>query len=80
MRFSPHQFKNSVLTGSLGGICALGILSWAVPVRAADQPIPWECTGFAGEAQIRCTRTFTELQQEKIAKLEKELEVQQQRI
>ena len=31
--------------------------------------------GFAGEAQIRCARTFVELQQEKIAKLEKDLEI-----
>jgi uncharacterized coiled-coil protein SlyX len=49
-------------------------------VGAADQVVPWECTGFAGEAQDRCIRTFVELQQEKIAKLEKDLEIQEQTV
>lgn len=80
MRVPDTKFQNSVLTASLGGVCALGLLLWTLPVGAADQAVPWECTGFAGEAQNRCVRTFTELQQEKIVKLETALEVQQRTV
>ncbi len=79
MRFLLYPRKYSALTRSLSGLCALGIVLLSVPVGAADQAVPWECTGFTGEAQIRCTRTFTELRQEKIAKLERELEFQKQK-
>ncbi len=79
MQFLPNESNSAVLIASFGGICALAIVFWGGSVRAADQSIPWECTGFAGDAQDRCTRTFTELRQEKIAKLEKELEFQRQK-
>lgn len=76
MHISYGKFQHSVLSRSLGGIWVLGFLLWTLPVSGADPIVPWECTGFSGEAQSRCVRTFTELQQEKIAKLEKELEIQ----
>ncbi len=79
MRFSRYPFTHSVLSRSLSVLCVLGMMFWSVSVSAADQAVPWECTGFTGEAQSRCTRTFTELQQEKIAKLELELEFQKQK-
>ncbi len=80
MRIPHTKFQNSVWIGSLGGVCALGIMFWSLPVGATDQGVPWECTGFAGESQNRCIRTFAELQQEKIAKLEKDLELQKQTV
>ncbi len=78
MKFSRFPCKYSVLTCSFSGFCVLGMIFWSVSAGAADQAVPWECTGFTGEAQSRCTRTFTELRHEKIAKLEKELEFQKQ--
>ena len=80
MRLPFGEFQNSLLTRSLGGVCALGIMLWSLPVGAAGQVVPWECTGFASEAQNRCIQTFAELQQGKIAKLEKDLEVQRQTV
>ena len=80
MRLPFGEFQNFTLTRSLGGVCAVGIILWSLPVGAADQVVPWECTGFAGEARNRCIQTFGELQQEKIAKLEKNLEVQRQAV
>ncbi len=79
MIFSRWLCKCSVLPCSFSGLCVLGMMLSSVSVGAADQPVPWECSGFTGEAQIRCTRTFTELRLEKIAKLEKELEFQRQK-
>lgn len=60
---------------------AWGVGTWlllsALPVRATDVQIPWECTGYSGEAQTRCTQTFIELQRKKIAKLEGQLQAQE---
>ncbi len=78
MRLVHSNFQDSRWFGSLAPVCALSVIFWSVPVGAAEQPIPWECTGFAGDAQARCTATFAELQQEKITKLERELEAQKQ--
>lgn len=59
-----------------GGFTAL--LAWgAIPVLAADISVPWECSTYQGEAQLRCMTTFIELQRDKIAKLEGELQAQQ---
>ncbi len=79
MKFSRFPCRYFVLTSSFSGLCVLGMVFWSVSSSAAEQAVPWECTGFTGEAQSRCTRTFTELRQEKIAKLEKELEFQKQK-
>ncbi len=58
-----------------------GAATWfllsAQPARATDVQIPWECTGYSGEAQTRCVQTFIEVQREKIAKLEGQLQAQQ---
>lgn len=80
MRIPHTKFQNSVWTGSLGGVCAMGFMICTLSAGATEPAVPWECTGFAGEAQDRCIRTFVELQQEKIAKLEKDLEIQQQTV
>ena len=77
MRIPEVDLQQTVWTGNLGGACALGIMLCTLSAGAAPQAVPWECTEFSGEARSRCTRTFAELQQEKIAKLERDLEVQQ---
>lgn len=44
---------------------------------AQDTNVPWECSGYSGEAQTRCVSTLMELQQEKITKLEEQLKTQE---
>ena len=44
---------------------------------AQDSNVPWECSGYSGDAQTRCMTTLMELQQEKIDKLAKELKAQE---
>lgn len=80
MRNSDIDSQKTLGMGWLTGLCVLGFMLGALPAEATGPVIPWECTGFTGEAQNRCTRMFTELQQEKIAKLEKDLEVQQRTV
>lgn len=59
------------------GVAGLGLLLSALPVGAAEPPVPWECSEYSGEAQVRCMHTLFELQQDKIAKLEEQLKVQE---
>ncbi len=80
MRIPHVDLQHSFVTSSLGSFCALVVMLCALPADAAGPIIPWECTGFAGEAQSRCVRTFADLQQEKIATLERDLEVQQRTV
>ena len=40
---------------------------------AETSNVPWECSGYSGDAQTRCITTLMELQQEKIARLEEQL-------
>ena len=60
--------------GRTGLALALGTILWITTGTslAAEMQVPWECSGYEGEAQARCLRTFIELQQDKIAKLEGE--------
>ncbi|MGQ0810796.1 MAG: hypothetical protein ACT4OO_06170 [Nitrospiraceae bacterium] len=62
-----------ILAGGLLGAILLG----TPPARAADSSVPWECSGYSGEAQTRCLHAFIEIQREKIGKLEGELRAQQ---
>jgi len=63
----PHiKIHHSVWTSSFGGVCAMGIMFYALSVGATELAVPWECSAFVGEAQDWCIRTFVELQQEKI--------------
>jgi len=80
MRILHVELQHSFVTSSLGSFCALVVMLCALPADATGPIIPWECTGFAGEAQSRCVRTFADLQQEKIATLERDLEVQQRTV
>jgi len=74
MRIPHAKFQNSVWTPGLSGVCAMGLMLCTPAAGATEPAVPWECTAFAGEAQARCIQTFVELQQEKIAKLEKDLQ------
>jgi hypothetical protein len=64
------------ITLGTGGLAAF-LAGGAVPVLAANPSVPWECSTYQEEAQIRCMTTFIELQRDKIAKLEGELHAQQ---
>jgi uncharacterized coiled-coil protein SlyX len=44
---------------------------------AQDMNVPWECSGYTGDAQTRCVSTLMELQQEKITRLEEQLKKQE---
>lgn len=66
--------------GRLGGFSVLAVMLCSLPANATDLVVPWECTGFKGEAQSRCVRIYADLQQEKIEKLERDLEIQRQTV
>lgn len=44
---------------------------------AADTAVPWECSTYTDEAQIRCMQALIEAQREKIGKLEGKVQSQQ---
>ncbi len=45
--------------------------------HAEEPTVPWECSNYSPEAQVRCMQAMIELQREKIAKLEGGLRAQQ---
>ena len=55
------------------------ILLSTLPVHATEAQVPWECSGYSGEAQARCVQALIELQRDKIAKLEGQLKEQSDR-
>ena len=61
----------------LAGAIGILLLLWTAAARAADQAVPWECSGYTGDAQARCVNTFVELQREEIAKLKGQLQAQE---
>lgn len=61
----------------VSGAMAAVLLAAAVPARAADAQVPWECSNYEGAAQTRCLNAFIEQQREKIGQLEGELKAQQ---
>lgn len=76
----PTTLSNILNSLRVFGVGMLGIILWGLPAGAAEAALPWECSGFTGEAQNRCIHTLTQLQQEKIAKLEQELDAQRQTV
>ncbi|WP_447964921.1 hypothetical protein [Nitrospira sp. Ecomares 2.1] len=60
-------------------ICGVGVgLSLNDPQAFAEATtIPWECSGYSGDAQDRCVTTLRELQQEKIDQLAEKLKAQE---
>lgn len=77
MKFMPSKLHLSMLISCLIGAGAMGFLLCSSLASAAEPRVLWECSGFSGEAQDRCIRTYAELQQEKISKLEKAVEAQE---
>ena len=80
MRMVQEKIYRLVGMGCVGVVCAMSLILGTRFASAAESGVPWECSGFSAEAQSRCLQTFAELQQEKIAKLEKELESQRQTV
>ena len=62
-----------VLTGTVACILFL----FPFPSIANTLQIPWECSNYSGDAQIRCVNAFIEAQQKKIAELEGKLQAQE---
>jgi hypothetical protein len=58
----------------------VGMGLFALPVQAASQQVPWECSNYSEEAQTRCLNAFIEQQREQIGKLEGQLQAQQQMV
>ncbi len=48
-----------------------------LPSRAAESPVPWECSNYTGDAQTRCMQALIETQREQIGRLQGELKAQQ---
>ncbi len=70
----PQHFVPSIL---IAGAAAAALLLAAGLAYAENQPVPWECSSYEGEAQTRCLNTFIELQREEIGKLKEQLQAQQ---
>lgn len=66
-----YLLQMSVLAGSF--VCIL----FPLPSIGETIQIPWECSNYTGDAQIRCVNAFFEAQQKKIAELEGKLQAQQ---
>ena len=70
----PQYFVPSIL---IAGAAAAALLLAAGLAHAENQPVPWECSNYEGEAQTRCLNMFIELQREEIGKLKGQLQAQQ---
>lgn len=69
-----QHFAQSIL---IAGAAAASLLLAAALSHAENQPVPWECSTYEGEAQTRCLNMFIELQREEIGKLKGQLQAQQ---
>lgn len=58
-----QHFAQSIL---IAGAAAAALLLATGLAHAQNQPVPWECSTYEGEAQTRCLNTFIELQREEI--------------
>lgn len=58
-------------------VMGLSAVLIAIPVYAADNTGPWECSTYMGDAHTRCLQALVEIQRDKISKLEAEVRVQQ---
>lgn len=69
--FRDRLSQALVLSGGL--VCAL----FPFPSLAETLQVPWECSNYTRNAQIRCVNAFMEAQQKKIAELEGKLQSQE---
>jgi len=58
-------------------ITVIGVCLLALPIHAASQQVPWECSSYSDEAQTRCLNGFIEHQRDQIGKIEGQLQAQQ---
>jgi hypothetical protein len=63
-----------------GGLAAMGVTLFTLPVHASGAQVPWECSNYSEEAQTRCINAFIEHQREQIQKLEGQLQAQHEEV
>ncbi|GJL63615.1 MAG: hypothetical protein NPIRA04_22690 [Nitrospirales bacterium] len=61
------------------GIVLCSLVLFSFPVRAAEQPLPWQCTSYTytGASQHDCIQSLSDNQETKIDKLERQLKRQE---
>jgi hypothetical protein len=74
---APAQTQHFAQSILIAGAAAAALLLATGLAHAENQPVPWECSTYEGEAQTRCLNTFIELQREEIGKLKGQLQAQQ---
>ena len=77
-RFPSKTFRLTpwILCLFVSGV-GLGLSMSDSRALAETSNVPWECSGYSGDAQTRCITTLMELQQEKIDKLAEQLKAQE---
>ena len=74
---APPHARHFINTLRIAGAAAAALFLATGLAHAENQPVPWECSTYEGEAQTRCLNTFIELQREEIGKLKGQLQAQQ---
>ena len=76
--FPPKTFRLNQLIVCLL-ICGVwvGLSMRDLQAFAEATNVPWECSGYSGDAQTRCMTALMKLQQEKIDKLAEQLKAQE---
>ncbi len=74
---APARTQHAAQSILIAGAAAAALLLATGLAHAENQPVPWECSTYEGEAQTRCLNTFIELQREEIGKLKGQLQAQQ---
>ena len=73
-------------TGHPGGIARIacmaavlwvGVIVIGQTAHATDSHVPWECSNYNGDAQVRCMQALIEVQREQLGKLQGQLNAQQ---
>ncbi|WP_443147782.1 hypothetical protein [Nitrospira sp.] len=78
MQFPPKSFRliRWIICLLISGV-GVGVTMSNPHAFAEATNVPWECSGYSGDAQARCVTTLMELQQEKIDTLAKQLKAQE---
>lgn len=74
---APPYARHFINSLRIAGAAAAALFLATGLAHAENQPAPWECSTYEGEAQTRCLNTFIELQREEIGKLKGQLQAQQ---
>lgn len=57
----------------MGILLCVGLAILGQTAHAADSQVPWECSNYSGDAQIRCMQALIEVQKERIGQLQGEI-------